>query len=382
MVTQALLFSLAAYPLVLSGRPLAHRWFEFMGVSAGQIGPQKVYFDILLYAVILSLTRNCLSGFFSGIGRTRIVMAASLTAMTVNVLLNYVLIFGKFGLPAMGIRGAAYGTILGGAAGLAMLAAKYFSPAIRTEYRVAESFRFDGHVAGKLLRFGYPSGLEFFLNLLAFNALVLTFHAHDPATATAATIVFNWDMVSFVPLVGVEIGVTSLVGRFMGAGEPETAHRSVMSGLKMGLVYSTVILILFVGFPEELVAVFRPGVPDPTYLRAVPTAVFMVRMASLYVLVEAMIVVFFGALRGAGDTFWAMAMSVSMHWLMVLLLSVGLRALGWSPETAWSVIVFGFLLFSYFVYRRYHGGQWKNIRVVQPEPALPAADVFHEPADL
>ena len=73
----------------------------------------------------------------------------------------------------------------------------------------------------KLLRFGYPA-VELFLNLLAFTSMILLFHSHGLATATAVTIVFNWDMVSFVPLLGIQIGVVSLVERYMGgAGRPD-----------------------------------------------------------------------------------------------------------------------------------------------------------------
>jgi MATE family multidrug resistance protein len=237
----------------------------------------------------------------------------------------------------------------------------------------------------RLLRFGYPAGLEMFLNLLAFCVMILTFHGHSLATATATTIMFNWDMVSFVPLLGLEIGVMSLVGRYMGAGRPDMAHRAAMSGLKSGWVYSAVILILFACFPHQLVEVFRPGHADPVFDQAVPTAVFMIRFASLYVLIEAVVVVLVGALRGAGDTFWAMCISVGLHWLLVPILFVILHVLKRSPETAWVAMVFTFLIFSVLFYLRYRSGKWRTIRVVQSPAELMAIDydhAFHEPRDL
>ncbi len=383
VLSQAVIISLAAYPLILFCRPLGHGIFSLMGIGAGQIGPQKAYFNILLCGVLISLLRSCFSAFFSGIGRTGIVMIATCSAMLLNVGLNYVLIYGKLGFPALGITGAAYGTILGGLGGLCILAGAYFRNSMRREFGISGSLRFDGAVFAKLLRFGSSVGLEMFLNLLAFTALVFVFHSHSPSTATAATIVFNWDMVSFVPLIGIEIGVTSLVGRCMGAGDPDTAHKSVMSGLKLGCIYSAVILLLFTAFPGFLVRVFRPEVPGYIFSSAVPLAVFMVRMASLYVLVEAVLIVFIGALRGAGDTFWAMGMSVSLHWMMVAVLWLMLRVLGTSPQAGWSAIVFFFLVFSGLVFLRYNTGKWRNIRVVHPEPVtvLPD-DAFHEGKDL
>jgi len=68
--------------------------------------------------------------------------------------------------------------------------------------------------------------------------LLFLFHARGPQTATAATILFNWDMIAFVPLLGIEIGVTSLVGRYMGAKEPALASKVTISGMKIGSIYS------------------------------------------------------------------------------------------------------------------------------------------------
>jgi len=382
VLTQAVIISLMAYPLILLCRPLGVILFEKMGVNQAQLGPQKVFFNILMLGVIISLLRNCLSSFFSGIGRTGVVMVATCAAMIINVVLNYVLIFGKFGFPSLGIRGAAYATITAGVCGLMILSVAYFRKNIRAEFHIKESLRFDTIVFKKLLHFGSSVGLEMFLNILAFNGIVLLFHSYGPATATAATIVFNWDMVSFVPLIGIEIGITSLVGRCMGAQRPEIAHQTVMSGLKVGLLYSTVILVLFLGFPGLLVGIFHPQVPDAIFAAAVPTAVFMVRFASFYVLVEAMLIVFIGALRGAGDTFWAMRMSVAIHWVMVFVVWFMLRKLGASAEATWTLMVLQFLLFSGFVFMRYKEGKWKHIRVVYPEPVMAPEPVFHETRDL
>jgi MATE family multidrug resistance protein len=207
--------------------------------------------------------------------------------------------------------------------------------------------------------------VELFLNLLAFTAMILVFHSHGLATATAVTIVFNWDMVSFVPLLGIQIGVVSLVGRYMGAGRPEIAERVTFSGLKMAWAYSSLILILFVGFPEQLVAVFAPEGPDPIFSEAAPLAAGMLRLAGLYVLADAVMVVFSGALRGAGDTFWTMCISVGLHWILLPVLLVSLKVFHLPPETAWLALVMLFLSFSGVFYLRFRSGRWKALAMVR-----------------
>ncbi len=381
-LTQAVIIAFLAYPLILLARPLAHRFFAVMGIAQAQLVYQKIYFDILLWAAFVPLLRQALSCFFSGIGRTKIVMVASLSAMVVNIGVNYVLIFGKLGFPALGIRGAAIGTIMGGASGVLVLFGSYLNKENRLSYGIARSLRFDREVMFKLLRFGYPAGLELFLNIFAFDTLVMVFHSVSAVAATAATVMFNWDMASFVPLLGVEIAVTSLVGRYMGAGEPDTAHKAVMSGLKIGLVYSSLIFILFIGFPGALAGIFRPQEAGTVFIQAKPIAMAMIRMASVYVLVEALFVVFIGALRGAGDTLWAMIISVTMHWVLVPVLYVMLKIMGLPLETGWAVLVGIFLLFSGGAYWRYAGGKWRTISMVAPTVPVLAVDDYHELSDL
>jgi MATE family multidrug resistance protein len=356
--------------------------FEGMGVSVQQLGPQRIYFDILLFGSIVTLLRCTFSSFFSGIGRTNIVMLSSLSALIVNALLGYIFIFGKLGLPPLGIHGAAYAAIAGGTCGLLILAGAYLHQRMREEFKVLASLRFDPVVTWTLLRFGSSTGLELFLNIVAFNAVVMTFHAHSAVTATAATIMFNWDMVSFVPLLGIEIAVTSMVGRFMGAGLPETAHRSVMSALKLGIAYSAFILVLFVGFPHYLVNIFYPQGDPGLFLAASPLALYMLRLASLYVMLESVLTVFIGALRGAGDTFWAMCLSVGAHWAMVVAIVIILRVLHLSPQVGWAFLVGIFLLLSLIVYLRYQSGHWKKITMVRNERPAILPDSFHEPVDV
>lgn len=382
VTAQAMFISLAAYLPILACAPLVCRMFALMGVSPEQLAPQKIYFNIMVYGAIISLLRTCFSSFFSGIGRTKVIMTSSLVTLLINAVLSYIFIFGKLGIPSLGIAGAGYAVLLGGTSGLLILAAAYFSPKNWREFSLAESFKFDPGVIRKLLHFGTPTGLELFLTIVAFNGMVIMFHAHGLVTATAATIMFNWDLVSFVPLVGLEIAVTSLVGRFMGAGRPDTAHKAVMSGVKLGSVYSAVIFILFVGFPHALVNVFAPSASSDVFTRAFPMAVLMLRTASIYVLVEAMLIVFIAALRGAGDTFWAMTIAVSIHWFMVAGLFLALHVLHLSPQAGWAFVVAIFLLFFFLVYLRYRTGRWRSIRIIDKEHPVLVPEGVHPLTDI
>jgi MATE family multidrug resistance protein len=198
---------------------------------------------------------------------------------------------------------------------------------------------------------------------------VLSFHSYGVTVAAAVTITFNWDMVSFVPLIGVGIGVTSLVGRHMGAGRPDTAHRVAMSGLKVATLYSFVGFTAFCLFPEQLVSVFRPDEGAEAFAEVLPLAVFMVRLVAVYVFADAVAHVFGSALRGAGDTFWTMVISVSGHWALALAAMALIRGARVGPRAAWGSIVFLVIGLGAAFYLRYRTGRWREMRVVEaPTP--------------
>ncbi len=367
VVTQGAILALLGALLLLGTLPLGRLFFVFSRVPEEQVALQVAYFNIVMMGAGIALLRNVLSCFFSGIGKTPIVMGASLFSMLVNVGANYVLVFGKLGFPALGVRGAAYGTLIGGVAGLLVILGAYLSRENRRTYGVLEALRFDRTIMKLLLRLGYPAGLELFLNLFAFTSMVMAFHSYGIAVGAAATIALNWDMVSFIPLVGMNIAITSLVGRYMGAGKPDAAHRVTMGGLRLAFCYSGVLLLIFASMPETLVQVFRPREASLAFESMLPTATFMVRLISFYVLADAVGTVFSGALRGAGDTFWAMILSVGTHWFLALSVIGAIRIFHVPPEASWSILVSMVFFIGGAFYLRYRGGAWRTLRVISCE---------------
>jgi multidrug resistance protein, MATE family len=123
-------------------------------------------------------------------------------------------------------------------------------------------------------------------------------------------------------------------------------------------------LFLFIFIPEALVRVFHPDTDTQVFENAVPIAVRMIRIASLYVLAEAVMSALVGALRGAGDTHFTMIASVSAHWLFVPILYLALDVLNFSIAMSWLALVIFFLLFSCVLFFRFKSGVWKNIKVI------------------
>lgn len=361
---QAIIITILAWPIILLLKPLTEVYFHFMHIPASQIGYQIEYLNVLAWGSVFGMLRYTLGCYFTGIGKTKIVMIATLIAMVVNIILDYILIFGKLGFAPMGVKGAALATVIGGFSAMVILIVNYLNHINRVEFGVMHSFKYNWAIMKKLLYFGYPAGLELFLNFFAFATMISLFHSQGDQAATASTIMFNWDMVSFIPLLGIEIAVTSLVGRYMGAGRPQVAHRAALSGIKTGIFYSAAVLMLFIFVPEMLVRVFHPHNQSAIFEQAVPIAVSMVKIASLYVLAEAVMVALVGALRGAGDTHFTMIASVTAHWLFVPILYLSLNVFKLSIVTSWLLLVVFFLLFGSVLIMRFRSGKWKTIKVI------------------
>jgi len=361
---QAILVAIAAWPVILLLKPLMVSLFDVLQFPETQVGYQVDYLNILVWGGLFGLLRHTLGCYFTGIGKTRIVMTATMTAMIVNVILDYILIFGHYGMPAMGVRGAAIATVCGSLTAVLMLLSVYFGRWNRTKYQVMKSFRFDWSIMKKLLHFGYPAGLEFLLNFIAMFVMTGMLQSQGPSEATATTIMFNWDLVSYIPLLGIEVAVTSLVGRYMGAGRPQVAHRAALSAIKTGLIYSFIILVLFMVIPEALVRVFHPETTSDVFEKAVPVAKLMIRFASLYVMAQAVMVAMIGTLRGAGDTFYTMVVSVLASWAFLPLVYLCLFVFDTNVAIAWLAVILIYMLFCLVIYRRFRTEKWKKIHVI------------------
>jgi len=94
----------------------------------------------------------------------------------------------------------------------------------------------------------------------------------------------------------------------------------------------------------------------------------MLRMAAIYVLINAAFVVFIGALRGAGDTLYAMTVGIASHLVIVLALVLVLKVLGRGPIAGWGTLIGVFLIFFTVVAKRYWSGKWRSLRVVEGGP--------------
>jgi MATE family multidrug resistance protein len=358
VVTQGVIMSIACMPLFLVFAIFGRGMFTAMGHDPAQVVEEETYYTIMTLFGSLMLARTCMSSFFSGIGKTRIVMICDVSGIFFNIPLTWMLVFGKFGLPAMGIAGAAYGSIASMVFTMGLYLAFYLARQNREKFEIAKSFAFDKGISRRYLRLGFPSGMEMFLNIAAFNLFLLMFQSYGIPEAASATIVFNWDIFSFVPLLGLNIAIMSMIGRFVGAGDMTKTNEVTSAGYILGIGYSLLLCLLFIVFRNQLVELFIFYEDQAGEIRSLSR--FMMIGLSCYVLCEGILQVAAGVLRGAGDTKWIMYASVSLHWAMLVSQFFIIKVWNYGPRVSWMAFVLMiFCICSVFLYRLW-GNKWRD----------------------
>jgi MATE family multidrug resistance protein len=361
VLTQGFILTLAFIPLLFIIGYLVSDLFEFMGHTAEQAALENKYFQILIFGASISLCKTCIASYFSGIGKTRVVMIADTIGVAINIPLSYALIFGVWGAPELGIAGAAYGTIISTFLSLFIFFYYYLRPEHMALFNVRRSFHFDRGILNRFVRLGFPSGIEMFLNVAAFNLFLLMFQSYGIAEAASAAIVFNWDIISFVPMLGLNVAIISLIGRFLGAGDIDRMREVMKAGFMIGLGYSFLLAIVFFVWREPLVSIFlEDSANSPGYGDILSLSIFMMIGLATYVMADGLLLISGGVLRGAGDTKWLMWASVLIHWFMLLVQYFVIKVWDLGSRISWMVFVFMILATAVMYMIRLSGNKWRT----------------------
>ena len=361
ILTQTIIFSCLSIPIILALIP-AGRWLlETAGLSIEEMVQAQTYLTILMAFNGLNLFRESLSGYFGGIGKTRVVLLSTLIMGLANVGANYVLIFGKLGFPALGIAGAGYGTVFAWLVGFLALCVVYFRQIQLPEYQLLKSFRLDLEILKKLVHFGFASGLRITLLIFAIDLMILAFQSYGVEVSTAITIVFTWIHTLFIPVLGLEIATMSLTGRFIGARDPNNASDSIFSGLSLASVYALIISSVCLFAPSEMVGMF---LETDSAAEINDLALWGTQLYAFMVFIMAWSAILGGALRGAGDTYGTMTISAVFWWLQYAMVVILIRLFELSPGVVLGIHIFSSPLLLFAMIGRFRSGAWRKFELI------------------
>lgn len=338
---------------------------------------ETMYFRYMILAIFFTLTARPIEQFFFGIHRPRVVLAASLLANGLNLLGDYVLIFGMWGFPKMGLEGAAIATVASWGLMLAILLMVFLSPSIHRRYATRGLRLVRGRQMKDLLKIGWPAGVQFVNDILPwmiFTGVIVAWFGPDHFAAS--TFAMRWMPLSFMPAVGIGIATTALVGRYIGEGRPEMSKKRVHAALLTAMIYMGVCATAFLVFGRDMVRIFATIDPEFATLGPVEAAEQLetiVRIggqvmicAAVFQLFDAVGIVYIGALRGAGDTLAPMIVTVLASWGLTIGGGIAvarhvpqLASIGpWIAASAY-VVVLGIVLAW-----RFESGAWRKIHLL------------------
>jgi MATE family multidrug resistance protein len=369
---QGVYVSLLGGLVIVCAIPFAEPVFRLVGHSPLVQQNEVEYFRILCLGGGAYSASYALSGFFSGRGKTWPVLWVNVATTVVNLVLDYALIFGHWGFPELGIRGAGIATVVAGVFSLLMFFALLCSGSNNDTFHTIKGWRLERDLFVRLLRYGFPSGVQFFLEMAGFTAFVLLVGRLGIASLAATNIAFNINTLAFMPMIGCGIAVSVLVGQYLGGDNPDRAQSAVYSGFHLTLAYMLSIAAAYVLVPDVFVAPFALRADPAGFSEIYGYSIILLRFVAVYSVFDTMNIVFCSAIKGAGDTRYVMLITVILSvfvfilpvYLAVVVFELGLMV-AWIFATAY-IISLGFIF-----YLRFLGGKWKAMRVIERREEVP-----------
>ena len=349
------LLAVAAIPLGLAVAPLTSSNPEVVERA-------RSYYTIVSFGSFALCGQMAAASYFTGLGFVRIVFWTNLGGNLFNAALDPILIFGLAGAPRLGISGAAYATVAAMALQWAVLA----FAASRTRRPVAAAGA-AGDVpfwplAGKILRYGIPSGAYSTLNVLSFTIFVFATARAGEIAFAASNACFKVNYLLIAPMEGFAVAAATLVGRHQGHGDSDAARRDTLKTLFLGLVLVTALSLLALVFHRPVLSMFAPEGAASEEFHSLGFTLFAIMAA--WQIFDAADVIVSGALKGAGDTrfvFLWMVVSAFGFWLpLVWLVSEThptMPAL-WGTMVAYVIFICGGTLL------RFLRGSWRRHKLV------------------
>ncbi|MFC1782904.1 MATE family efflux transporter [Planctomycetota bacterium] len=371
-VWQGLFLAAAAAVLMLGLLPAAPKLFHWIDHDPDVLPFEIIYFQILCLGALPVLISSTISGFFTGRGRTWTVLYVNASATVVNIVLDYCFIFGHFGFPEWGIKGAGIATIIASVFGAMIFMSLFLRASYRQRYATLSGARFDRDLFRRLIRYGLPNGIQFMLDVLAFALFVALIGRIDKLSLTATNMTFQINMLAFMPMIGLGIAVSALVGQALGRNNPPLAQRTVWSAFYMTYAYMLMIAFGYWFLPELFLSPFSAGSDAKDFAEIAPLAKNLLCFVAVYCLFDTGNIIFSAGLKGAGDTRFVMYMSVVLSWVIMVLPSYLAIKFAWGPGNglyvAWAFVTAYVCILSVAFMLRFLNGKWKSMRVIEAAP--------------
>lgn len=325
------------------------------------INEGSIYLKIVLTSMIFALPMMVINAILQGIGDMKTPLFIMFITNIINVLLNYLLIFGISFFPALGVTGAAIGTAIGRLVGFIIGLGVLIRGDIDIKLDWKQlNWKIDWETIKNILKIGIPAAVEQFArqsSQIIYTALVAGL---GTITIAANAVAMNVTTLSFMPGFGFGMAATTLIGQSLGAGKKDLAENYGKQSTYLTVVLMALASIVMFIWIQPIIHLYtdEPGV--------IKMATSALRIFLFFQPVFGLFMVLAGALRGAGDTKWVMFFTIIGNWgvrLIVSLIFAFYFKLGLNGF--WLAMGIDVIVRAGLIVWRFLSGKWKDLKVVQ-----------------
>lgn len=348
LARQSLLWSvILSAPLAIVGYFLSAPLINIFGAAPDVARIGTGYLQVTMGTIVVLVALTIGGGVLRGAGDSRTPMVATAIANVINVALAYGLIYGHWGLPALGAIGSAWATFIARAIALILILIALWQGRNGVRISGKGNWSPDWDVARKVLRLGVPASLEQVLMASAFTVLTVLVAHLGTDTLAAQRISISALSFSFLPGFGFSMAATALVGQSIGAGRPGIGKGVAKVATIWALIWMSVIGILIFAFATPIMRLFTD---QPEVVRIGAAGLRIVALTQPFWAVG---MVQSGALRGTGDTRYPLIIGASGMWTTVLLVWLILTFMGGGLVAVWSAFLATSPFTAYLTWRRF-----------------------------
>jgi len=344
-----MLFGLAVAPFLV-------RFMSGDGISAETMAQGVEYFNIQMYGFIPLVLTFSITAALRGIGDNRIPLIYNTVANVVNLILNYIMIYGKFGCPAMGVVGASWATVIGQTVAFVIAAVIVFSGKHYIHFNVRKLFQFDRQLMGNVVQIGIPSMIEQLF--MRAGVMIFTRAVASLGDALYAThqICMSIQALSFMMGQAFASATTTLMGQSLGKRRSDMAIIYMQYARNLGILASILLAAVLIVFNREIIGIYNT---NEEVIRAGSGILILIAASQP---IQATQFIISGGLRGAGDTkYCAFVIMITTLGVRSILGVITIQLLNWGLWGAWIALMMDQCLRSVLMVVRYNSGKWISI---------------------
>ena len=346
--------------------PLVKPLFWLMQPAEDAMAPGVAYLTVVLVGESFGPLTVTLIYFLRGLGDTRTPMRISLLGNGLNVIGDYVLIFGYAGVPPLGVVGAALSTTIAEGVVLGLLLWVFLSHRMAERYATRRLVVPAWAEMQPMVKVALPLSAQGLLEVSSFTLFTVMIGRMGTAQLALSHIVLRLMVFAFLPVQGLAVATATMVGQYLGAADKAAAAESGRHALHLGVVYMGGLGLLFVCLPQVCLSLFTS---DP---HVIAMGTVLLRLVGLVQAGDALYWVCSGVLKGAGDTRWILVASAVYNWLVFLPLAFlfGVVFDG-GLIGAWSGFAVMVVLQGLTFWGRFKRAAWQELSLISPLTTVP-----------